>query len=309
MKLCIRWFAIVGVLIMCVGCNDFLNRFQNGCKDTSETTSRANENDDILPDDKAEDAGGIEPSNSADRPVDSNQQVTLPPVNAPFDYQLGGAYSPPSGVRVVSRDRTDSPAAKIYNICYINGFQVQPDEEGLWADDLILRNPNGSPVIDSDWDEMLLDISTADKRKRIAAIIGEWIEDCAKNGFDAIEIDNLDSYSRSGNRLTQDQAVAMMSLLSPIAHQNQLAIAQKNSTELLPFKDRMGTDFAIAEECSRYSECDDYINYYGDNVLMIEYRAGDFSKGCSQYGNSHSIVLRDLNLRRPGGDGYVYEGC
>ncbi len=293
MKLFVRLIAIVGVLILCVGCYDDVDGFKNGCNDTSDASDGDT---------------NTEPSETDDSPITPNHQVTLPPANAPFDYQLGGAYSPPAGVRVVSRDRTDSPAAGLYNICYINGFQVQPGEEGLWPDDLILRNQNGSPVIDSGWDEMLLDISTADKRKRIASVIGGWIEDCADDGYDAIEIDNLDSYSRSGNRLKQDQAVAMMSLLSPIAHENNMAIAQKNSTELLKFKNQMGTDFAVAEECSRYNECGDYVDYYGKNVLMIEYRSSDFNKGCSQYGSTHSIVLRDLYLRKPGGS-YVYDGC
>jgi hypothetical protein len=44
---------------------------------------------------------------------------------------------------IVSRDRTASPAAGLYNICYVNGFQIQPDEEALWLaehPDLILRD-------------------------------------------------------------------------------------------------------------------------------------------------------------------------
>ncbi len=71
----------------------------------------------------------------------------------------------------------------------------------------------------------------------------------------------------------------------------------------------MNTDFAIAEECNRYNECSDYIDEYNDPVLMIEYRIRDFIAGCSQYGETHGIVLRDLNLRKPGMTGYVYDGC
>ncbi len=60
--------------------------------------------------------------------------VTLPPANGKFSYQLGGAYTPESGVRVVSRDRTVAPAgAGFYNICYINLLQTQPDEPGQSA--------------------------------------------------------------------------------------------------------------------------------------------------------------------------------
>lgn len=61
----------------------------------------------------------------------------------------------------------DAPAAGLYNLCYVNGFQIQPDEEQLWLTehpDLILRDDASAPVPDPDWDEMLIDVGTADKR-------------------------------------------------------------------------------------------------------------------------------------------------
>jgi hypothetical protein len=235
--------------------------------------------------------------------------LVLPPANGPFDYQLGGAYPPPTGVAVVSRDRTDAPALGLYNICYVNGFQVQPGEEASWEPDLILRDANGDPIIDPDWDEWLLDVSSGSKRTRIAAVVGGWIRGCAADGFDAVEIDNLDSYSRSGGRIAPSDAVAFMALLSSAAHTAGLAIAQKNSTEILSRRSEMGTDFAVAEECSRYDECGDYVTAYGQRVLMIEYRDVDFTKGCNQYGATHSIVRRDVNLVTPGNPAYVYAGC
>jgi hypothetical protein len=241
----------------------------------------------------------------------TSAMVTLPPLGANLDYQLGGAYSPPSGVSIVSRDRTSTAASGVYSICYVNGFQIQPDEESFWTSqhpDLILRDGTGKPVIDADWNEMLIDVSTPAKQTAVAAIVGGWIDGCADAGFSAIEIDNLDSYLRSGGRLTQNQAVAAMSLFSQRAHARGLAIAQKNSAELVDRKAELGTDFVVAEECNRYSECDDYRAAYGDHVLVIEYRQADFQTGCSKY-PSLSIVLRDLNLVMPSQSGYVYAGC
>ena len=78
--------------------------------------------------------------------------MTLPPSNAKFDYQLGGAYTPPAGVTAVSRDRNASPAPGLFNICYVNGFQIQPDEASTWQaqyPDLILRDAGGNPIIDT----------------------------------------------------------------------------------------------------------------------------------------------------------------
>lgn len=237
--------------------------------------------------------------------------VTLPPVNAPLDYQLGGAYAPPAGVKIVSRDRTESPAAGLYNICYVNGFQIQPGEASDWMTnhaDLILRDGGGQPIIDADWNEMLIDVSTAAKRTQVAAIVGGWIDGCKQKGFDAIEIDNLDSYSRSQGKLTENTNVAAMGLFSAAAHGKGLAIAQKNSSEIVPRKAELGTDFAVAEECNTFDECDAYTAGYGDHVLVIEYVRADFTKGCAAFPNL-SIVLRDRNLVKPGASGYVFDGC
>jgi hypothetical protein len=235
----------------------------------------------------------------------------LPPVNAGLDYQLGGVYTPPDGVEIVSRDRTAPIAPGLYNICYVNGFQIQPNEEDFWLEDhpeLILRDASGDPVIDADWDEMLIDVSTPEKRAAVAAIVGEWIRGCAADGFDAIEIDNLDSFSRSDGLLTEAHAVAAMRSFADAAHAEGLAIAQKNSAELVGRRAELGTDFVVAEECNRYSECDVYTDAYGDHVLVIEYRREDFDDGCAGFPNL-SIVLRDLDLVAQGDAGYVYDGC
>ncbi len=237
--------------------------------------------------------------------------ITLPPVNAGLDYQLGGAYDAPAGVEIVSRDRTAAPAAGVYTICYVNGFQIQPDEEAFWLaehPDLVLRDGNGDPVIDADWDEMLIDVGTPEKRAAVATIVGGWIDGCADAGFDAIEIDNLDSFSRSGGLLTEDDAVAAMRLFSDAAHAAGLPSAQKNSAELVGRKADMATDFVVAEECNRYDECDVYTAAYGDHVLVIEYRQQDFDAGCAAFPGL-SIVLRDRDLTTPGAAAYVYDGC
>lgn len=240
----------------------------------------------------------------------SANPVELPPPNAGLDYQLGGGYTPSEGVGIVSRDRTDAPAPGLYNICYVNGFQVQPGEEEDWDADLLLRDENGDVVIDEDWDEALLDVGTEDKRTRIAEVIGGWIEGCKAAGFDAVEIDNLDTYSRSEARLSEDDAVAFIAKLSEIAHAAGLSIAQKNAVELVPRRAEMDTDFVVAEECNAWNECDGYIDGYGAHVLMIEYAREDFDAGCAEYGEGFSVVLRDRNLTTPRSqDTYVYSGC
>jgi hypothetical protein len=237
--------------------------------------------------------------------------VQLPTANAGFDYQLGGAYPPPAGVSIVSRDREEAPVAGLYNICYVNGYQAQTEAESWWLTthpDLVLRDASGTPIKDPDWNELILDISTPAKRDQLAVIVGDWIAGCRTAGFQAVEVDNLDTYSRSGGRLTQDQAVAYARLLSDRAHASLLAFAQKNSAEIVSRRAEMGADFVVAEECNRWSECDVYTAAYGNQVFVIEYRRVDFDKGCGDFPDL-SIILRDVQLRPAGTTGYVRDAC
>ncbi|MGZ0148244.1 endo alpha-1,4 polygalactosaminidase [Kribbella sp. WER1] len=235
--------------------------------------------------------------------------VTLPPAHAKFDYQIGGAYTPPAGVQVVTRDRTAAPAAGLYNICYVNAFQVQPGEQGQWAADLLLRDAAGNLVIDQDWGEPLLDLRTADKRNRIAAKVNGWIDGCAAKGYQAIEPDNYDSYTRSKKLLTAPQAEAYLTLLATHAHSKNLAIGQKNTVELAGDRQTVGLDFAVAEECGQYDECADYVDAFGNNVIVIEYTDSGRRKACSGFGGTLSIVQRDVDVSVPGDAGYVRKTC
>ena len=144
--------------------------------------------------------------------------------------------------------------------------------------------------------------------RELARVIGDWIAGCAADGFDAVEIDNLDTFTRTHGRIGEDDAVAQVRLYADAAHANGLAIAQKNSAEITGRREEMGTDFAVAEECNRWKECDAYTGAYGDHVLVIEYRRRDFAAGCAAYPGL-SIILRDLDLVPPADKGYVYRSC
>ncbi|MFD4623767.1 endo alpha-1,4 polygalactosaminidase [Streptomyces sp. NPDC058475] len=231
--------------------------------------------------------------------------VELPPLHAGFDYQIGGAYPPPSGVRIVSRDRAASPAPGLYNICYVNAFQAQPDERTKWPADLLLRDVRGKVVMDRDWGEALLDIRTPAKRQRVAARVNRWIDGCADKGFDAVEPDNYDSYTRSRHLLTADDATAFITLLSAHAHARHLAIGQKNTAELAGLRTRTGLDFAVAEECGEYDECGTYAKAFHDRVLVIEYTDSGLRKARSGFGGRLSIVRRDVMVSVPGSADYV----
>jgi hypothetical protein len=233
------------------------------------------------------------------------------PANTGFDYQLGGAYALPAGVKIVVRDRTMAPQSGAYNICYINAYQAQANEREFWLSshpDLVLRDANGQPVEDPNWNEMLLDISTASKRAALAGIVTSWIRTCKDAGYQAVDFDNLDTFQRSGGRISMDNAVAYTRLLTDLVHGLGMRAGQKNAVELVDRKAAMGTDFAMVEECNRYRECTPYLNAYGTQVLMLEFRRQDFDVGCSSYPNV-SVIMRDVQLTRAGSSGYVFESC
>ncbi|MFF8845171.1 endo alpha-1,4 polygalactosaminidase [Streptomyces sp. NPDC015127] len=246
-------------------------------------------------------------------PGPGGDSVRLPPPGAVFDYQLGGAYPPAGDVEAVSRDRAAEPVPGLYNICYVNAFQTQPGDAVAWwrknHPDLLLRGRDGEPVVDEDWDEPLLDISSAAKRRSLLGVVGPWIDGCARRGFDAVEPDNLDSYTRSDGLLTEADARDFARLLADRAHARGLAIAQKNTAGLLGAREDIGFDFAVVEECARYEECPDFARAHDGRVFDVEYEQGDFATACRTRGGRLSVVLRDRDVRPAGEPGHVRRTC
>jgi hypothetical protein len=247
-----------------------------------------------------------------------------PPANAVFDYQIGGDYPLPAGVTVVSRDWFSGTPADdpVYSICYVNAFQTQADERGVdrpdersnWPRSLVLKRLGDDPH----WGgEYLVDISTRAKRRRAVRWVRQMVAGCARKGFEAVEYDNLDSWTRfDGTPLAKRvpfekrQALAYARLLAQVAHARGLAVAQKNTADVTRAQARrVGFDFAIAEECSRYHECDRYRSVYDDHVIEIEYRRKDFRLACRTVGDRISVVFRDVEVSTPGTRGYVYDAC
>jgi hypothetical protein len=236
----------------------------------------------------------------------------LPP-GARADYQLGGAYPPPPGVTVVVRDSTDRPEPGLYNICYVNGFQTQPGQD--WPVDLLLRGPDGAPLADPGWpDEYLLDIGSDATREGNLARVWATLQLCADKGFDAVEFDNLDSYTRSGGALDLSDALAFARLLVEAADEFGLPAGQKNTAELgTRGRDRAGFTFAVTEECHRWNECAAFTAVYGaDQVIGIEYAddlRGTFAEACTDPDRPVSLILRDRMLSTPGSADHVFEAC
>ncbi|KAH7100799.1 glycoside hydrolase family 114 protein [Auriculariales sp. MPI-PUGE-AT-0066] len=244
--------------------------------------------------------------------------VTNLPANAKVDYQLGGAYTPASDVKVVTRDRSDSPVSGLYNICYVNAFQTQDSEYDFWFDNstraALVAKQNGQYMEDPEWEgEYFLNTTTAANRQALATIVNGWIKGCADQGFNAIEPDNLDTFTRSSNLISRDNNLQYAKLFTDYAHGLGLAVAQKNAGEELGNlgKSTAGFDFAVAEECQAnsdddYDECATYTNVYGANVIEIEYDDEDiWQEACDNRGATISVILRDTAVSPNG----LYKEC
>lgn len=240
----------------------------------------------------------------------------LPSAEGAVDYQLGGAYAPPEGVTVVVRDSSAAPAPGLYSICYVNGFQTQPAERQRWLDrhpDAVLTDHGGAPVVDPGWpDELVLDTRTAASRAEIAAVLAPTIDRCADAGFDAVELDNLDTWTRFA-ALSREGNLALAALLIEQAHERGMAVAQKNAPELGALGPATGFDLAISEECAAWGECSAYGEQYGDQHIDVEYvgalGGASFQELCEQPDTPPLTVLRDVLLVAEGEPGHALEHC
>lgn len=234
----------------------------------------------------------------------------------------------PGGVTVVSRDWFEGEPAGDYAVCYVNAFQTEaddddvdrPDERSSWPPDLVLSELGEDP----NWGgEYLVDISTAERRERAGAWVGQMIRTCKDKGYEAVEFDNLDSWTRFDGTPLADQvpfgraeAVAFATILSQQAHELGLAAAQKNTVELDSSTSRqvIGFDLAVVEDCGAaqedgYDECEAYVDVFDEQLLIVEYTDRGFAAACKSVGGRVSVVRRDVDVTRPDDAAYRYEEC
>ena len=248
-----------------------------------------------------------------------------PPVGAGADYQLGGDYPLPDGVTVVVRDWFSGRAAPdpAYSICYVNAFQTQPDESGVrrpdetseWPAVLVLTDLGDDP----NWPgEYLVDISSRASRRAAARHVEQMVATCARRGFEAVEFDNLDSWTRFDGTAREGDvpfgkaaAIRYATLITAHAHSLGLAVGQKNTPQLGREVSRevIGFDFVIAEECGQYRECDAYRRAFGRRIIDVEYTDRGFARACAALGGTASVVRRDLDLRTPSSSRYRFDTC
>lgn len=236
-----------------------------------------------------------------------------PPPGVAFDYQLGGDYPLPSGAELVVRQWSGGEADdEAYSVCYINAFQTEaepghPDSDVNWPDGLVLDQ-----LEDPAWPgEHPINIGSNDLRSTAVEFIMHRFTECAEHGFDAAELDNLDTFTRYPDApFDRDDAIAYARLLVEEAADLGLAVGQKNTPELLGVaRTEIGFGFAIVEECGEFDECEQFVEVYEGRVYAVEYSDAGLAAACAAIGDVAGVVQRDLELLTPEDPGYVHATC
>ena len=196
------------------------------------------------------------------------------PSQASWHWQLSGTLQTPDRL-VYGIDLYDTPARTITTLKGQGRIVVCYFSAGSWEDwrpdaASFPKKALGSPL--DGWPgERWLDIRNDDVRE----LMKRRLKLAAQKGCDAVEPDNVDGYSNgNGLKLTEADQLNYNRWLSRQAHHRGLAIALKNTVELVP-KLADHFDFAINESCYAYKECDAYrfFRQQGKPVFIAEYRS------------------------------------
>jgi hypothetical protein len=178
-----------------------------------------------------------------------------------------------NGAAVV--DRVHARGAKA--ICYISA--------GSWED----WRPDASDFPDSvkgkklaGWPgEKWLDIRRLDVLRPIMA---KRMDMCAAKGFDAVDPDNVDGYDqKTGFKITAADQLDYNRMLARMAHGRGLLVGLKNDTDQVRAL-VSNFDFAVVEECFRYTECGRYSPFVEANkaVIAIAYSTKNMKTKCTR---------------------------
>ncbi|MGD0687266.1 MAG: endo alpha-1,4 polygalactosaminidase, partial [Streptosporangiaceae bacterium] len=190
-----------------------------------------------------------------------------------WDWQIG---------RVTPLQRTGASAVDIYDI---DGFLTTRREvrqiRTTWQAST-LAHPKAVCYLDLAWEDYRPDASPSPRGRFPAATLGKvyygypqerWVDFrqldelkpmlrerigmCARKGFDAVELDDIDSFdpaSTTGFHLTPGDAQNYLAYAFNLVHRRGMTVLWKNTPGLAWWGVRY-TDGAVVEECYVYHEC------------------------------------------------------
>ena len=241
------------------------------------------------------------PAVPAQHPVRA-EPLWVPIPGTAWQWQLSGTLDLNVDVPVYDVDFETTSAADVAAlkqkgrnvICYLSAgswedFRGDADE---FPEAVLGKEMSGWP------DERWLDIR---RLEVLLPILAARMDTCVAKGFDAVEPDNVDGYRNdSGFPLTPEDQLAYNRAIAGLAHERGLSVGLKNDLDQIPELVH-SFDFAVNEECVRYSECDRYAPFTaaGKAVLHVEYEGAlDFCAGTARMGLSSMIKPLDLGAVR-----------
>ena len=191
-----------------------------------------------------------------------------------WDWQIG---------RVTPLERTGSGAVDIYDIDGFLTTTEQVDQIHTTWQAATLPHPKAVCYLDLAWEDYRPDATATqygggfpadtlgnvyygypqerwvDFRQldALKPMLDARIAMCAQKGFDAVELDDIDSFepaSTSGFNLTPGDAQNLLAWVDNEVHRMGMAVLWKN-TGILSWWGRDYSDGAVVEECYVYSEC------------------------------------------------------
>ena len=221
-----------------------------------------------------------------------------------WDWQIG---------RVTPLQRTGQRTVDIYDI---DGFLTTPAEiqqiHTAWAAST-LAHPKAVCYLDLAWEDYRPDASPAPDGRFPAATLGKiyygypeerWVDFrqlnalkpmlnariamCARKGFDAVELDDIDSFdppSTTGFHLTPGDAQNYLAYAFNQVHRDGMTALWKNSPLLASWGVRY-TDGAVVEECYTYGGCPSWDVFTADRTA---HQPTGKWVGEAEYGADHFV--------------------
>lgn len=213
-------------------------------------------------------------------------------------------YAVDSEISQASINAAKASGAKL--MCYISGGSSED-----WRADF---NQFPAEVLGNNYDgwqgERWLDTRNI---AALAPIMRARIRACKAKGFDALDVDNVNSYSNpTGFPISRQDSINYIRWLANEAHNQGMAFSLKNSEELVA--DLLGDiDMMQSEGCVIYSNCANASRLSAVNkpIFAVEYSdamssSGFYNRACNaaaQY--NMSMIYRD-RLLTPNG---IYDSC
>lgn len=200
--------------------------------------------------------------------------IWRPALNTSYQIQFTGALDTSVAAQLFEFDAFDTPASTVATVrakgahaaCYLNA--------GAWEDWRPDAGDFPSWVLGNGYDdwpgERWIDIR---QLPTLAPIFHARMELCRTKGFEAVEFDNVDSYTHpTGFPLTAEHQLIFNIFLADLAHQHGLSAGLKNNLEQVPILSWF-YDWALNEECFEYGECHLLTPFIqqGKAVFIIEY--------------------------------------